>query len=66
MHLLLANHQGGTLVHMAASPNQAGLHKTLTGLVVHTVTVLLSRANAELLLPFINMINNPTALEVSP
>ncbi len=51
---------------MVASPYQAGLHRTLTGLVVHTVTVLLSRANTELLLPFINMINNPAALEVGP
>ncbi|XP_064404373.1 E3 ubiquitin-protein ligase RNF213-like isoform X3 [Halichondria panicea] len=63
LRLLLANRQSGTLVQMVASPYQAGLHRTLTGLVVHTVTVLLSRANTELLLPFINMINNPAALE---
>ncbi len=65
LRLLLANQQGGTLAQMVASPYQAGLHKSLTGLVVHTVTVLLSMANTELLLPFFNMLTNPISLQVN-
>ncbi len=64
LRLLLANQQGGTLAQMVASPHQAGLHKSLTGLVVHTVAVLLNMANTELLLPFVNMLTNPISLQV--
>ncbi len=66
LRLLLANQQGGTLAQMVVSPHQAhaGLHRSLTGLVVHTVAVLLSRAKTKLLFPFLNMLTNPTALEV--
>ena len=66
LRLLLANQQGGTLAQMVVSPHQAqaGLHRSITGLVVHIVTVLLSRANNELLLPFLNMLTNSTILKV--
>lgn len=64
MRMLLTNQQGGILAQMSVSPHQLGHHRTLTGLVVHTVVVLLSRPNTELLLPFINMITNPASLEV--
>ena len=66
LRLLLANQQGGTLAQMVVSPHQAhaALHRSLTGLVVYTVAVLLSRANTKLLLPFLNMLTNPTVLEV--
>ncbi|XP_064403130.1 E3 ubiquitin-protein ligase RNF213-like isoform X2 [Halichondria panicea] len=65
LRLLLANQQGGTLAQMVVSPHQAqaGLHRSITGLVVHIVTVLLSRTNNELLLPFLNMLTNPTLLK---
>ncbi len=66
LRLLLANQQGGTLAQMFVSPHQAhaSLHRSITGLVVHTVAVLLSRAKTELLLPFLNMLTNPSVLEV--
>ncbi len=66
LRLLLANQQGGTLAQMVVSPHQAqaGLHRSITGLVVHIITVLLSRTNNELLLPFLNMLRNPTLLKV--
>ncbi len=64
MRLLMTNQQGGTLAQMSVSPDQVGLHRTLTGVVVHTVVTLLSRPNRELLLPFINMLTNPALLKV--
>lgn len=65
LRLLLANQQGGQLAQMTVSPDQPALCRTLTALVIHTAAVLLTRANDDLLLPFVNMLNNPSVLGVS-
>jgi hypothetical protein len=64
---LLANQQGGrVLEQMVASPHQRLKHKLLTGVVVHSATVFISKQKStdDILLPFINILNNPAALKV--
>ena len=65
MRLLLGNQQGRTLAQITVSPDQPTLCQMLSGIVVHTVSVVLNRTRVNLLLPFVNMLNNPSALEVS-
>ena len=50
---------------MVISPNQPIQCRTLTGLVMHTAVVIFSRLDIELLLPFVSMLTNPAALNVS-
>ena len=59
------NEQGGPLAQLTASPHQPSLCRTLSGIVVHCVAVILSRTNVDLLQPFLNMLTNPTAIEVN-
>lgn len=64
--LLLANQQGGqVLAQMTASPQQSPMLRILSPIVVHTVSVLLCQQKMNILLPFVNILNNPTALVVS-
>ena len=63
--LLLSNQQGGTLAQLAVFLDQPPLCRTLSKIVIHSVSVILSRTGVDLLQPFLYMLNNPTALEVS-
>ena len=65
VRLLLSNKQGGQLAEMAVSPNQPALCRTLEGIVVHTVSVVLNKAAVDLLQPFLNILSDPIALEVN-
>ena len=65
LRLLLGNQQGGPLAQLEVVPHQSSLCRTLSGIIVHSVSVILSRSDVDLLLPFLNMLNNPTAIEVS-
>ena len=65
MRLLLENQQGQALAQMTVSPNQSSLCQMLSGIVIHTVSVVLNRTRVNLLLPFMNILNNPSALVVS-
>ena len=62
---LLVNQQGGQLVQLQVSPQQPSLARDLTALVVHTAIVLSARKDTDVLMPFVNMLNNPAALVVS-
>ena len=62
--LLLSNQQGGSLAQLAVSPNQPPLCRTLSGIVIHCASVMLSRTDVSLLQSFLYMLNNPAALEV--
>ena len=62
---LLANHQGGTVLEqMSVSPQQTLHCRTIMGVVIHAVAVFFGRQKLDILLPFINMLNNPAALNV--
>ena len=63
--LLLSNQQDGPLAQLTVSPDQPPLCRTLSGIVIHCVSVMLSRTSVNLLQPFLYMLNNPSALEVS-
>lgn len=63
--LLLANQQGGTLAQMTVTSQQPTQCRSLSSVVVHTAAVMLCRQGVEILLPFVNMFNNPAALVVS-
>lgn len=63
--LLLTNTQGGPLAQMRITPEVPAEFKSLGALVVHTVAVMNSCAKLHILLPFVNMLNNPGALAVS-
>ena len=64
MRLLLSNQQGGPLAQMAVSPDQSALCRTLTDIVVHTVSVIMSKTNVDLLAPFEKLLTKPTDLKV--
>ena len=62
---LLANQQGGrVLEQMTVSPQQPLQCRTILGVVVHAAAVFLGRQKLDVLLPFINILNNPAALNV--
>ena len=65
LRLLLGNQQGGPLPQLKVVPHQSSLYRTLSGIIVHSVSVILNKSDVNLLLPFLNMLNNPTAIEVS-
>lgn len=63
---LLANQFGGkVLEQMLVSPQQLIQHKSILGIVVHAAVVFFGRQKVNLLLPFINILNNPAALNVN-
>ena len=63
---LLANQQGGrVLEQMSVSPQQPLQCRTILGVVVHATTVFFNKQAVGVLLPFVNILNNPAALNVS-
>ena len=62
---LLTNCQGGPLDEMKISADQPFEYHILGSIVVHTMAVLGACSTNPVLLPFINMLTNPEALEVS-
>ena len=64
MRLLVANEQAVPLAQMTVSPQQPAFCRTLGGIVVHTVSVIMNKVSVDLLLPFVNMLNNPAVLKV--
>lgn len=63
--LLLTNKQGGPLAQMCITQKLPVMWKILGAVVVHTAAVLFSNSGRRSLLPFINMLTNPAALDVS-
>lgn len=63
--LLLTNAQGGPLAQMRITPELPAEFKSLGAVVIHTVAVINSYSKEHILLPFVNMLNNPAALSVS-
>ena len=62
---LLANQQGGRILEqMAVSPRQPLQCRTILGVIVHAAAVFLGRQKVDILLPFVNMLNNPALLNV--
>ena len=62
---LLANQQGGrVLEQMTVSPQQPLQCRIILGVVVHAAAVFFGRQKADVLLPFVNMLNNPALLIV--
>ena len=62
---LLANELGGkVLEQMTVSPQQPLRCRTILGVVVHTATVFFGQQKLAILLPFVNILNNPAALNV--
>lgn len=62
---LLANQQGGRILEqMLVSPQQPLQCRTILGVVVHSVAVFFCRQKVDILLPFVNMLKNPSALKV--
>ena len=52
------------LEQMTVSPRQPLQCRTILGVVVHAAAVFLGRQKLDVLLPFINILNNPAALNV--
>ena len=61
----LANGQGGPLLQMKITPDVSQSCQVLNLIVAHTVSVVVSRKNFSIFLPFVNMISNTAALHVS-
>jgi hypothetical protein len=62
---LLANELGGKdLEQMTVSPQQPLQCRTILGVVVHAATVLFGQQKLAILLPFVNILTNPAALNV--
>ena len=62
---LLSNDQGGKdLEQMTVSPQQPLQCRTILGVVVHTAAVFFGQQKIAILLPFVNILNNPAALNV--
>ena len=62
---LLANEQGGrVLKQMSVSPRQPLQCRTILGVVVHAAAVFFGRQKVDVLLPFVNILSNPAALNV--
>ena len=62
---LLLNQQSGPLFQLQVSPQQPSFARELTTIAVHTAIVLSARKDADVLAPFVTMLNNPSALVVS-
>ena len=63
---LLTNELGGKdLEQMTVSPQQPLRCRTILGIVVHTATVFFGQQKLAILLPFVNILNNPAALIVT-
>lgn len=64
--MLIANEHGRNLASLIVEPKQPKHFRNLVALVVHAAVVLSSsNAGNPLLLPFVNMLQNPAALKVS-
>lgn len=61
---LLTNKQGGDLAQMEVSETLNAEGKTLGAIVVHSIAVLFSNSKTQVLLPFIDMFENPASLAV--
>ena len=62
---LLANQQGGrVLEQMTVSPRQPLQCRTILGVVVHAAAVFFNRQKVDILLPFVNILKQPSALNV--
>lgn len=62
---LLANQQGGMVLNqMSATPQQPLRCTAIMGVVVHTALVFFGRQEVNMLLPFVNILSNPAALNV--
>ena len=62
--MLIANEQGRNLASLNVVPKQSKHIRNLAALVVHTGVVFTSKMGNMLLLPFINMLQNPAKLNV--
>lgn len=62
---LLTNELGGKdLKQMTVSPQQSFQCRTILGVVVHAAAVFFGQQELSILLPFVNILNNPAALKV--
>jgi hypothetical protein len=61
---LLINQQGGDLAQMKMSDTLDSGCKTQAAVVMHTIAVLFSNSKLQLLMPFINILDNPASLTV--
>lgn len=62
---LLTNEQGGKILEqMTVSPQQPLQCRTILGVVVHTAAVFFGQQKIAILLPFVNILSNPAALNV--
>ena len=61
---LIRNTYCGPVQEMCAAPSQSPRARMLTGVVVHAVLTFLSRDSADILQPFIKMLNTPGELKV--
>eukprot|EP00731_Ephydatia_muelleri_P024235 Em0016g506a len=59
---LLMNQQSGPLAQLQVTPQQPSLARDLTAIAIHTAIVLSVKKDADVLAPFVNMLNNPSAL----
>ena len=62
---LISNAQGGPLASLQVTANQPMFQQTLGALVVHAVTVLISRSSLDLLCPFVTLFKDPGSMAVS-
>ena len=60
----LTNRQGGDLAQMKISDTLSPEYRSLGAVVVHTIAVLFSNYEMQILQPFISMLGNPAALTV--
>ena len=63
--LILHNEQGSPIAQMKIRPGLTPESKIIGAIAVHTAIVISSRAHLPVLLPFLNMLNHPAALNVS-
>ena len=61
---LISNTYCGPVQEMCAAPGQPPQARMLTGVVVHASLTFLSQQSADILQPFVKMLNNPGELEV--
>lgn len=61
--MLIANEQGRNLASLSVTPKQSKHLRNLAALVIHATVVFTSKKDNDLLLPFINMLQNPAALK---
>ena len=63
--MLIRNSYGGPVQELCASPSQSPQARMLTGVVVHSVLTFLSPKSADILKPFVKMLNSPGELKVT-